>query len=72
MYYNVWMEGFALSGEGERSQASLVGSVEANNFQEACDKICLARYAGLYDAEHKTVWGCRLFDNEIDARKTFG
>jgi hypothetical protein len=25
-----------------------------------------------YDPSHLTVWGCRLFDNEVDARKSFG
>ena len=72
MTYNVWMEGFRLSGEGEQAQAEFVGAVEANSFQEACDKVCLARYAGIYDTQHRTVWGCRLFDNESDARKSFG
>jgi hypothetical protein len=26
----------------------------------------------LYDAKNNTYWGCRFFDNESDARKSFG
>lgn len=25
-----------------------------------------------FNLEHLTYWGCRLFDNEIEARKSFG
>ncbi len=39
----------------------------------------LMLYSGLqgcgssyYDSQKNTYWGCRFFDNEIDARKYFG
>ena len=72
MLYNVWMEGFHASGESERSGAALIGSVEASDFQEACNKLCKERYLTLYNPKRRTVWGCRLFDNESDAREVFG
>jgi hypothetical protein len=27
---------------------------------------------GNYDEKRNAIWGCRLFDNEADARKDFG
>lgn len=69
--YQVWIEGFLATGEHAR--ASLIGEVEANSFQEACDALC-GKYTvhnENYNRENRTVWGCRLFDNEADARKSF-
>lgn len=64
----VWEEGFVISGES--GKAHLTGRVRATSFQEACDML----YAGksTYNSEKCTYWGCRLFDNETDARKSFG
>lgn len=79
MNYNIWMEGCETM-EG-KTPASFVESVEASSFQEACDKCKLNKiiiddpcYKGynLYDSKRLSFWGCRLFDNEIDARKSFG
>ncbi len=74
MKYNIWIEGVLDTGmEGCPLPASLLGEVEAETFQEACDKIALEkRLLGLYNPDHRTIWGCRMFDNEIDARKSFG
>lgn len=71
MKYQVWMEGFHAQG-GDPAQASLVGEVEADSFQEACDKLCNANYAGIYDSKQLSVWGCQLYDNEAAARKFMG
>ena len=70
MKFEVWMEGFACSGEGERANAILQSTQEADSFQEACEKAF--QDDPNFDATHLTVWGCRLFDNEADARKAFG
>ncbi len=62
MKYDIWVEGFATNGN--RSEAKLIASnVEASSFKDAC---ALAGYPDL------NIRGCRLYDNERDARKTFG
>lgn len=46
------------------------GVVWAKTFKEACDKYF--KDDPLYDAKNLTYWGCKLFNNEHDARKAFG
>lgn len=45
------------------------------------DKMCDPDYIGQrdnpdygwsYDANRNTLWGCNMYDNEVDARKSFG
>ena len=69
--FNIWCEGYLATGtEGIPAKAVFIGTIEAETFQQACDK----RFSGnqYYDADRRTYFGCRLFDNEQDARKTFG
>jgi hypothetical protein len=70
MKYEIWMEGFALSGEGEQGRAHLHGVQEADSFKEACEKA----FEGdsLFNKERLSYWGCGLFDSEAAARKNFG
>ncbi len=66
--FEIWCEGHRATGES--SEAHMMASVEAGSFREACDK-----HFGdnsLYDSERGTYWGCRLHDNEADARRAFG
>jgi len=79
MRYDIWMEGCMTMDGG--SYASFVETIEADSFQEACDRCKLNRvidddscYNGhnLYDSERRSYWGCRLFDNEAQARESFG
>lgn len=60
--WEVWSEGYAATGE--RANASLHGKAIAKTFEEACTIV--------FGKPTKDVWGCRLFDNEVDARKGFG
>lgn len=66
--YAIWVEGFSIQGESCR--ASKVATITANSFEEACKK----HYKNdtLFDENTLTVWGCKLFDNEKEARKSFG
>lgn len=66
--FEVWSEGFAATGESGRAMRT--GSASAESFREACDKVM--RGKADYNRERLTYWGCRLFDNETDARKAFG
>jgi hypothetical protein len=83
MKYKIWIEGW--SATGGSSDASFIGEVEAESFREACltvryhDKFHYVPARGqllskqkTFNAEGLTDWGCRLFDNEEDARKSFG
>lgn len=72
--YHVWMEGFASTGQ--TAKACHLGDIEAPDFLTACE-IAVKRkfpddYESLYNKERNTFWGCRLFNNEYDARKAFG
>lgn len=72
MKYEVWCEGYRImSGY---SDANFLGACDAENFSEACHKVLRRR--GMddfnFNPERLTYWGCKLFDNEKDARETFG
>lgn len=73
--WQIWAEGYLISGmEGVPSPAFLMGSAVAPTFKEACDKF-FKNYPGAdinYDSERLSYWACSLFDNEQDARKSFG
>lgn len=70
--FDIWAEGYAATGN--RSGATLMGSARGENFKGACDAYAAMnpRFAAYYDPERLTHWGCRLFNNEHDARKAFG
>jgi hypothetical protein len=72
--HEIWTEGYSITGSEGRAQ--LLATVEAATFAEACDKLCSPAewqaQHGNYDPQRGTVWGCRLFDNEADARRAFG
>jgi len=67
----IWMEGYLATGmEGIPYRAHHVADVEAPSFAEAC----AMRFADdrHFNARALTYWGCGLFDNEQDARRSFG
>lgn len=70
--FQVWSEGF--HEMGGRSGAMFHGRSKGNNLKEACLNLAQkhADFAGLFNVESMTYWGCRIFDNERDARKMFG
>lgn len=74
--YKVWAQGYSVSGN--RGTAFYYGECLAYSFIEACEKLChddLDRNKNGSVRLRKgrpSIWGCALFDNEIDARKFFG
>lgn len=72
--YNIWMQGYLCSGmEGIPEKATYKGEFEVNSFKEACDMWSKTlKEPHYYNSEYLTYWGCKLFDNEVDARKSFG
>ncbi len=70
--YEIWSEGWALTGESAR--AHRLGVMEGEDFKDACLK--MAKKMGVKfqvdDKGNVFNWGCQLFDNEKDARESFG
>jgi hypothetical protein len=70
MKYEIWIEGYRVTGNS--SDATLLGTQEGQTFKEACIAYVKRTRQTDYNEERNSIWGCRLFDNEIDARKSFG
>lgn len=70
--FNIWMEGY--QALGNNATASYLGTYSGKDFRDACIKWASSNSerGQLYDRIRNTYWGCRLFDNEIDAKAKFG
>jgi len=70
--FDLWIEGYSVSGC--RSKASLLGSYDANDIHDAVaqwrEEICYV--SNMWNGSFYEFWGCRIFDNEVEARKSFG
>jgi hypothetical protein len=76
--YEIWIEGHAATGD--IACAKFMGKQEAETFEDACIK----KIGHLLDKDSEQpdgyrrrggrfcVWACCCYDNEIDARKSFG
>lgn len=67
MIHQIWMEGYIITGG--KSPHSLVGSIEAETFKDAVDKWYREHPDKFFNQESMSVWGCRLFPTEEEARK---
>lgn len=74
--YTLWMEGYAATGES--GGARCLGSFEAETFVDAVkvwDRECnYDKGFGTLSVSggQASVWGCRIFDNQRDAQRSFG
>ncbi|KKN04082.1 hypothetical protein LCGC14_1100940 [marine sediment metagenome] len=70
--YEIWSEGYAATGE--HGTAVFLGSAEGKTFGDACVNFACENsgFSKHFGQAQLTYWGCRLFDNEIGARKSFG
>lgn len=73
--YSLWQEGYSVTGQS--STAIYLGEFEGTSFYDACDNWAKTLKEPKYykTGTHKSrpsYWACRIFDNEIDARKSFG
>lgn len=66
--FEIWSEGYAMTGD--HGGAHLMGKAIGRTFQEACDNYF--KKDRDYKSKRLTYWGCRLYNNEKDARKSFG
>ena len=67
--WDIWVE-----GSDRATPASFVGTAEGNTFSAACHAWYRKNpeQAKFFSLDRLTYWGCRLYDNEADARKAFG
>ena len=71
--FEIWIEGY--SATGESAPAMFIGKCVASTFKEACETFIDDKGQNLpldVNRQHPSIWCCRLFDNEQDARKSFG
>jgi len=78
--FEVWLEGYCATGcENGPVPAQFIGKFEAQDFRDACHIAAMTIAHGnlytffkYYSINHNTWWACRFFDNEADARESFG
>lgn len=70
--FDIWIEGYSATGESGKAQYK--GSYQGITFQDACEQMMKEKgwEMSYYNKDRDTFWGCRFFDNESDARKSFG
>lgn len=73
--YSLWLSGFIATGNSAR--ASYEGEFEGISFDDACDNWAKTAVEPEYytpgtDKHRPKYWACKFFDNERDARKSFG
>jgi Zn/Cd-binding protein ZinT len=71
--YEVWSEGYAATGES--AGARFHGKFKGATFKDAVESYINTLSPDSrksFNGERLTYWGCRFFDNEQDARKSFG
>lgn len=70
--YQIWTEGYIATGES--SGATYHGLSKGETFKQAIENFMEENDwdKKLYNSERLTFWGCKFYDNEADARKTFG
>lgn len=70
--YDIWCEGYVATGGS--SGANLLGHCVGKDLKDACKNLAKKdkEFAIYFDEERMTFWGCRIYDNGADARKSFG
>lgn len=75
--FTLWTEGY--SATGNQSDAECHGQIQGTDFNDAVRRHVeplpesIKHYWRFHEAKGVwTRWGCRAFDNEDDARRSFG
>ena len=72
--YEIWAEGYKATGQ--ESHAQLLSKYKADSFDAAVEQYHVEHDDCIdfnrYGKSRHAIWGCELFDNAIDARKSFG
>lgn len=71
--FDIWEEGFRVM-EASSTANLIARGVEGTDFLDACKRYFKKTKDTLFNIRNGVPnrWGCRLFDNEADARKVFG
>lgn len=64
--FEIWAEGY--NATGNSAPARFMGYRYGNSLIEACTSL----FEGDPLYKNNRYWGCKLFDNEKDARRSFG
>ena len=71
---SLWMGGFAVTGQ--RQGASMIGTYEATDLDDAVKQYMETHKGSVYwdrfGRGRHAIWACEIFDNEEEARKSFG
>ena len=68
---DLWLEGYVVTGNS--NTASYCGRFSVDTIEQAVKEYKKVYAEPKYiDVNSLTLWGCRFFDNELDARNTFG
>lgn len=72
--FEIWTEGFAVTGQSSR--AIFHGKFKGETFKDAViafkETVTDKHSRDCIDTDKLVFWGCRFFDNEVEARKLFG
>ena len=68
MKIEIWREGYQATGN--TLKAEKIAEYEADSFAHAIEQH-KENHPNTVD-DNNRIWGMRLFDNELDARKAFG
>ena len=72
--YEIWEEGYLCIGQ--EAHARLLGCGYGRNFKEACEDYMKhhpnSNMWVINPEEKMGGYACKIFDNEVDARKSFG
>jgi len=67
--YDIWSEGYRATGE--HGTAHHHGCAEGKTFRAACINFFDSSNE-YFNKDKLAYWGCRLFDNQADARDKYG
>lgn len=72
--FDLWLEGWHATGGG--NDATYLGRWKGRTFEDACDAWAHHKPARRLPDYHRNpypkYWGCKIYDNEKDARASFG
>lgn len=71
--WEVWLEGYCVTGSS--AKATFCGKFKGVTFEEAVLAWVATKGEDgkkFYNPESGVYWGCNFYDNEAEARKTFG
>ena len=70
--FDIWVEGYRATGESQTAQ--YFGKQKGFSLADACRRYAESHPsdASFWNKDFTAYWACRVFDNEADARKSFG